>query len=151
MTRYFFACLLFLSARLAWAAAPAFAVGQTWSYETRKGEGESRLVVLRIDDGARGGRIVHIGITGAKLTWGSGQPAVPWQMDHMPIAEVALRKSVTTLLAEAAPTTFPGFEASYLEWKKKADAGDRQLWTNSVAKAIDWLEALIRRTQKQKA
>ena len=125
------------------AEEPAFAVGQTWRYETRKGEGDSRLVILRIDDAAKEGRIVHVGIVGAKLVLAPGQPAQPWQIDHMPFAEVALRRSVTKLEAEPSKAVFPEFEPHYVAWKKVADAGNRQMWSAPVSKAVGDLEKMI--------
>lgn len=129
------------------AATPAFAVGQEWSYETRRGESDSRLVILRIDPEAKQGDIIHIAIVSATLRL-RGQPPIPWTIDHMPFAGIALRKSVTKLEKTGSTAVFPNFEKSYADWKQKADSGNKQFWTPSVAKALGDLEAMIQKSRK---
>lgn len=148
--RIFFCLLLFISAAFVTASdAPAFfVVGQEWNYPTRKSEPQSRLIVLRIDDHPKLGRIVHVGILGATLRLAAGQPPVPWTIGHMPFPEEVLRKNVTKLEREHSDAVFPEFEQSYAGWKVDADAGKKQFWTGSVAKSIDGLEMMIQRKRK---
>ncbi len=126
----------------------AFAVGQQWSYPTRPVEPDSRLVILRIDDHPKLGRIVHVGVSGARLRLTAGQPPVPWTIGHMPFPEAVLRKNVTKLELAHSDVVFAEFEPSYTGWKIDADAGKKQFWTGSVAKSIDGLETMIVRSRK---
>jgi hypothetical protein len=128
---------------------PAFAVGQQWSYPTRPAEPASRLVILRIDDHPKLGRIVHVGVLGARLRLTADQPAVPWTIGHMPFREAVLRKNVTRLELAHSDEVFPEFEQSYAGWKVEADAGKQPVWTGSVAKSIEGLETMILRNRKQ--
>lgn len=148
--RFLVCLLLFAPAALVIASgAPvAFVVGQEWSYPTRKSEPLSRLVVLRIDEHPKLGRIVHVGILGATLRLAAGQPPVPWMIGHMPFPEEVLRKNVTKLEREHSDSVFAEFEQSYTGWKVDADAGKKQFWTGSVAKSIDGLEMMIQRKRK---
>lgn len=129
-------------------AQPDFAVGQQWSYETRRGEEASRLVILRIDDFPKIGKVIHVGISDAKLRLVAGQPPVAWMIGHMPFPEAAVKKSVTTLERARSELVFAEFEKSYARWKIEADAGKKQFWTMPVAEAIDGLETMIRKNRK---
>ena len=151
MIHCLFVCLLFYTPAafvIASDAPVSFVVGQEWSYPTRKSEPQSRLVILRIDDHPKLGRIVHVGISGATLRLAAGQPPVPWTIGHMPFPEAVLRKNVTKLEREHSDAVFPEFEPSYAGWKVDADAGKKQFWTGSVAKSIDGLEMMIQRSRK---
>jgi hypothetical protein len=55
---------------------------------------------------------------------------------------------VTKLESEHTDVTFPEFEKIYLDWKKKTDAGKKQFWTSPVAKSIDGLEGMIRKSRR---
>lgn len=143
--------LLFLASLIsacAGEALPAFAVGQQWNYPTRPTEPASRLVILRIDDHPKLGRIVHVGVLGAKLRLKADQPAVSWTIGHMPFHEAVLRKNVTGLELVHSDAVFPEFEQSYAGWKIEADAGKKPVWTGSVAKSIEGLEMMILRNRK---
>lgn len=129
-------------------APAAFAVGQQWSYPTRPAEPASRLVILRIEDHPKLGRIVHVGVSGAMLRLTAGQPPVPWTIGHMPFPEAVLQKNVTNLELAHSDAVFPEFEQSYVRWKVDADAGKKQFWTGSVVKSIDGLEMMIQRKRK---
>lgn len=130
------------------AAQPTFAVGQEWSYPTRKAEVDSRLVIQRIDDHPKLGRIIHVGILGAKLRLRPDEPPLAWTIGHMPFPEAVLRKNVTKLESATSVAAFADFEKSYAGWKVDADAGKKQFWTAPVAKAIDSLETMILRSRK---
>lgn len=145
-----FSAFVFLVATVALGAGeslPAFAVGQEWSYPTRKGEAGSRLVIQRIDDHPKLGRIVHVGILGAKLRPRPDEAPLPWTIGHMPFPESVLRKNVTKLESATSTASFD-FEKSYAAWKVDADGGKKQFWTAPVAKAIDSLEAMLLRSGK---
>jgi hypothetical protein len=134
------------------AASPAvptpFAVGQTWSYATRKGEPDSRLVILRIYDVAKGPQIAFVAVRGLSIRFPPDERSYPWDHCYMPFPETILRQSVIKLESEQTDATFREFEKIYPDWKKKADAGKIQSWTSPVAKSIDSLEAMIRHGKK---
>jgi hypothetical protein len=130
------------------AAPTPFAVGQTWSYATRKGEPESRIVILRIYDNAEGPRIVFVAVRGLSIRFPPDERSHPWDHCYMPFPETILRQSVIKLENEQTDARFQEFEKIYPDWKKKADAGKIQSWTSPVAKSIDSLEAMIRRGKK---
>ncbi len=152
MKRYFALMLYgFLGGGIA-AASPAaptpFAVGQTWSYATRKGEPDSRLVILRIYDAAKGPKIVFVAVRGLSIRFPPEERSHPWDHCYMPFPETILGQSVIKLEREQTDATFREFDKIYPDWKKKADAGKIQSWTSPVAQSIDSLEAMIRHGKK---
>jgi hypothetical protein len=130
------------------AAPPPFAVGQTWSYTTRKGEPNSRIVILRIYDAAKGPKIVFVAVRGLSIRFPPDERSHPWDHCYMPFPETVLRQSVIKLESEPTAATFGEFEKIYPDWKKKADAGKIQSWSSPVAKSIESLEAMIRHGRK---
>jgi hypothetical protein len=141
----------FLAARTAVASSAAptpFAVGQTWSYATRNGEPDSRLVILRIYNDPKGPRIVFVAVRGLSIRFPPDERSHPWDHCYMPFPEAVLRQSVIRLESEQTDVTFGEFEKIYPDWKKKADAGKIQSWTSPVAKSIGSLEAMIRKGKK---
>jgi hypothetical protein len=126
------------------AAPTPFAVGQTWSYATRKGEPDSRLVILRIYNDPKGPKTVFVAVRGLSIRFPPDERSHPWDHCYMPFPEAILRQSVIKLESEQMNETFGEFEKIYPDWKKKADAGKIQSWTSPVAKSIESLEAMIR-------
>lgn len=140
--------LLGLLAAAARAESTPFAVGQEWSYHTRADEPDSRVVILRIDEGKLGKRIVHVAVLG--LRWkhsASGPLGEEWRMGHTPFAEDALRKSVRELKATRAPAALPDFAASYTKWEKLGPVGKRPFWTTSVLQSV---EAQVTRIKRER-
>ena len=74
-----------------------FKVGQVWNYQTRTNEVGSTLVILKVETGPGWKTIVHVGIAGLNIKTPKGtQDVVP----HMPFDEPAVKKSVTTKIAD---------------------------------------------------
>ncbi len=141
----------FLAAGIADAspAAPTpFAVGQTWSYATRKGEPDSRLVILRIYNAPKGAKTIFVAVRGLSIRFPPDERSHPWDHCYMPFPETVLRQSVIKLESEQTDATFAEFEKIYPAWKKKADAGKIQSWTSPVAKSVESFEAMIRHGRK---
>lgn len=44
-----------------------YKVGQQWSYSARSGEEKSYLMIVKIDDDPKLGRIIHIALRGLKM------------------------------------------------------------------------------------
>jgi hypothetical protein len=49
------------------SATPDFSAGQVWAYRTRPGEEMSRLLIDKVADDPRLGRIYHISVTGIHI------------------------------------------------------------------------------------
>jgi len=108
-----------------------FKPGQIWSYETRPGESNSTLTILRIDSGAKIGIVIHVRVDGLKLRrqQGGTSPSI----EHMPFSRDAMLLSVEHLLKSDQPLpTLEGLE----RWH--SDCGG--VYTISVRDAVEVAE-----------
>jgi hypothetical protein len=111
------------------APTSKFHAGQVWAFTPPTNQPNAMLTVLRVENGGKLGTIVHIAISG--VTYGNGQT----QIEHMPFAEAAVERSVTTLERESGPV--PDFEDGYREWRRVFDAGKGGIFTIPVAEAYE--------------
>jgi hypothetical protein len=116
---------------------PALAVGQRWAYHARAADQGSSLVVLRIEPSPRG-RIVHISLAGVHIKNPHCAAGFVDTVQHMPLAEAALLRSLSRLLESGVP--LPDFEDGYREWKRDADAGKAGVYTITVAEVAQVME-----------
>jgi len=119
-------------------AAPAskFHAGQVWAFTPPANQPNARLTVLRVEDGGKLGTIVHIAISG--VSYGDGQTRI----QHLPFAESAIERSVTTLESESGPV--PDFTDGYQQWRQAFDAGKAGIFTITVAEAFDAVTSIAR-------
>ena len=79
------------------ASDAEFHEGQVWSYKPRAGEGKSTTTVLRVENVAKMGVVIHVRIDGIRFGNCTGGLA-PMSIAHAPFAKAALAQSVTRLL-----------------------------------------------------
>lgn len=120
-----------------------FQVGQVWSYKTRKQEPNSRLQILKIDVISSTEKFIHIAIVDLKIATTEEGRFVD-RIGHLPLSEVALRKSVVKLISNKEP--LPDFHEGYGMWRKAFDAGKAGVFEVSVSEAVQFVEE----TYKQK-
>jgi hypothetical protein len=126
--------LLLLAAAFTARAAPRFAPGQKWAYQTRHGEEASTVTILAVDEDPKRGQIVHIAVDGLAIKTAHGvQRALP----HAPISARALAGSVTRLVADKVP--LPDFAEAYAHWK----AAHGGVFNLPVAKIVDVVEEAL--------
>ena len=113
-----------------------FHAGQVWAFTPPTNQPNARLTVLRVESGGKLGTIVHIAISG--VTYGDGQT----QIQHLPFAESAVERSVTTLERESGPV--PDFTDGYRQWRQAFDAGKGGIFTIPVAEAFDAVTSIAR-------
>jgi hypothetical protein len=119
-------------------AAPAsrFHAGQVWAFTPPTNQPNARLTVLRVENGGKLGTIVHIAIS--HVSYNNGQTTI----QHLPFAELAIERSVTTLERESGP--IPEFEEGYQQWRQAFDAGKGGVFTITVAEAFDAVTGIVR-------
>jgi len=66
-------------------ASPDFDEGQVWAYKTRPGEEESTLLINKVEEDPRLGRIYHISISKLQISTGPG--VFTDQMPHLPVSK----------------------------------------------------------------
>lgn len=113
--------------RLTETSDSRFHPGQVWAFTPPDGQPNARLTILRVEEGAKVGRIVHIAISG--VSYGDGHSSIP----HLPFSEAAIESSVTTLASEGSPV--PDYAEGYRQWRSAFDTGKGGVFTISVAEA----------------
>ena len=113
-----------------------FHAGQVWAFTPPTNQPNAKLTILRVESGGKLGTIVHITISG--VSYGDGQT----QIQHLPFAESAVERSVTTLEQESGPV--PAFAEGYRQWRQAFDAGKGGIFTISVAESFDAVTSIAR-------
>jgi hypothetical protein len=96
-------------------------------------------IVLRVEDDALSGRIVHLRIDGA------GTPLAPWFVSHAPFTKAAARRSLYGPLGLALQV--PDHAADYAAWREAMLAGRGLVFTVPVAEAVEELVRAARRVR----
>jgi len=113
-----------------------FRAGQVWAFKTPADQPNARLTVLRVENGGKVGTVVHIALSG--VSYGNGQTTIP----HLPFAESAVEKSVTTLERESGPV--PDYAEGYRLWREAFDAGKGGVFSITVADAYEAVTSIAR-------
>jgi hypothetical protein len=109
-------------------------VGEQWSYRARQGEEGSWLTVLKVESSPKLGVIVHVRVDGVRIESPHAPNGVCETIGHMPFAESAIEKSVTT--RAGAETAAIADDEGYQEWRRAFDAGGAGVFTITVAEGI---------------
>ena len=120
---------------------PKYRVGDVWEYTTRRGEEQSRLTIVKIDESSRLGIIIHVAVDG--LTWSTCQGS-PFrqQIPHMPFAKDAIDHSITRRVGSTR--SLPNYEDGYQEWKKSFLDGHAGIYKIPVKDAVSVAETTWR-------
>jgi len=127
--------------RLKDATDPKFRVGDVWEYKTRPGEEHSRLTIVKIDNSAELGLIVHVAVD--SLTWKDCQNnPLPESVPHMPFARKALDMSLTNRVATTQ--SLPDYHNGYEEWKAAYSKKRAGIYLIAVRDAVSVAEKTYR-------
>jgi hypothetical protein len=118
-----------------------FAAGQTWTYKTRPEESDSRLTIVRIDDDAEYGTIVHIFISDVAIPNANAPEGKTTYIAHMPYAEESLEDCVIAMESESSE--LPAYEEGYKLWREAFESGDAGVFTVPVVEAISFVEQSV--------
>jgi len=146
LTMFFLSILLFASVfgQDGTQKEPAdskYKVGQQWSYSARPGEEKSYLIIVKIDNDPKLGRIIHIALRGLKMKNPHSPDGFSEDVNHMPFLEAAIEKSGLKLLKEKVE--LPDFEEGYQIWRKAFDAGNAGAYSITVAEAVEVMETAL--------
>lgn len=119
-----------------------FAEGQVWTYATRTGESASRITIVRLDDDAEYGNIIHIHISDVAIPNPQAPEGKTTYIAHMPYAEEALEECVAELERDSAE--LPEYEEGYRLWREAFEQGDAGVFTVPVMQAIEFVQESIR-------
>jgi hypothetical protein len=118
--------------------------GQTWRYHARPGEEGSTLTILRVDQDKKLGVIVHISVSGVRIE-GAGRSND--HIGHLPFAEAAIDRSVTTLVSQGQPSPLP---EGYTVWRHAYERSHGGIFTVSVAEAVGFVEQSLKQPPRPK-
>jgi hypothetical protein len=88
-------------AAAALGSEPAFDAGQVWAYKTRVGEEESRLLIDKVEEDPKLGRIFHISIS--KIHIKNSAITIADELPHLPVSLDTLNSST-----KGDPPALPG-------------------------------------------
>lgn len=125
------------------SADSKYKVGQKWSYSARPGEEKSYLIIMKIDNDPKLGRIIHIALRGLKMKNPRSPDGISEDVNHLPFLEKALEKSGLKLLKEKVD--LPDFEEGYGLWREAFDAGRAGAYSITVAEAVAVMETALQR------
>jgi hypothetical protein len=136
-------------------AAPSLSVGegerpmadkyksrQVWSYKTRPGEEQSRMIVLQVDHDPKLGTIVHVSLVGLHIKSAASPNGETDQVGHMPVTEQALNGSVVAIVGTVPE--LPSYQEGYAMWKDAVEHGKGGVFTIPLAEAVAYFESALK-------
>ena len=115
----------------------AFKAGQLWTYQTRKHEPKSRILVQRVELDPKAGEIVHIRVL--NLSFKGPKGSLIAEIPHLPYSGPALRKCLVALESSGNRVP-PDYEEGYKVWREAFDSGKGGIFTLDVAGVLDGME-----------
>ena len=120
---------------------PDYAVGQSWSYQTRPNEDSSRIAIRRIDIEPEDGEVFHISILDVKLrnhrVPGGLQPA----MNHAAVARATLDASLVEV--KGAADSDESWRDGYAVWRQAYDNGDAGIFEIPIPEILGYIEMVV--------
>ena len=111
-----------------------FSVGQVWTYATRDCEPDSRITIVRLDEDADFGTIIHIFVSGVSIPNTQAPGGVTTFIAHLPYSEEALEKCVIQLDKEASE--LPDYESAYQLWRAAFESDEAGVFDDPVSQVI---------------
>ena len=138
---YLLGLLLLIGCATAASPEVEYEEGQVWRYETREGEVDSRLYIVRTDELPTGDLIYHVAVDGVAIRNPQIAGGVQTDLPHAPVGRETLDASVTELEREGAE--MPDISEGYTAWREAFDAGEGGFFTVSVAEILDFIEQAV--------
>ena len=121
---------------------PILEPGQVWSYQARVGEEDSLLVVLKVEQHPRFGKLTHIslenlhGLIRKHPEW---PIALAPMVAHLPCSYEAIAQSVVKL--EGRMDAIPDFSEGYRIWSEAVERGEAGVYSVAVSQIVGAIEA----------
>lgn len=123
------------------ASSPQFRIGQVWRYQTRPGEGASRVIIGRIERIEGIGRVVHVKLTDLKLMSSAAPGSIATILFHVPMREDWLAYSLTELTPERGDLA--GFAEGYGTWLAAYRRGEAGVFTIPISEVVTSMEQAL--------
>jgi hypothetical protein len=118
-----------------------YKVGQMWSYKARPHEEKSYFIIVKIENDAKLGTIVHVAMRGLKMTNPRSPDGISDRVNHMPFTEDAVNRSALKLLKEKVE--LPDYQEGYQVWRDAFDAERAGVYTITLAEAVKVMETTL--------
>jgi hypothetical protein len=125
-----------------------FKVGQIWNYNTRIGEENSTIEILKVEKYDSTGIVVHIFVSGIKVKNPHKSTGFSEEIGHLPLSKDAVLMSVTTLVSEN--NKLPDFEEGYNNWKEAFNSKKGGIFSITVQDAVKYVEEAINNSKPVK-
>ena len=112
-----------------------------WSYKARPNEEKSYFIIVKIENDARLGTIVHVAMRGLKMKNPRSPDGISDTVNHMPFTEDAVNRSALKLLKEKVE--LPDYEEGYQMWRDAFDAERAGVYTITLAEAVKVMETTL--------
>jgi hypothetical protein len=129
---------LLISSR-AFGATLNFEAGQVWAYQTRPGEEDSTLLIDKVEDDPKLGRIYHISVSRIQIK-GSAATFTN-ELPHIPVSLQTLTASCTHLIGHSDPN--PDYLPGYRLWRQAFEAGRAGKYSITIAEILDLTEKMV--------
>lgn len=123
------------------ACAAKYAEGQVWQYQTRPGEEQSRLYIVKIDDEPFFGPIYHLYLDGLRIRSPLRSDGIQDHLPHLPVDRKTLDGSVTELVI-SLPNP-PNVADGYAIWRESFDSGEGGVFNIPVRDIVQIVEESI--------
>ena len=111
-----------------------FSIGQVWTYATRDCEPDSRITIVRLDEDADFGTIIHVFVSGVSIPNTQAPGGVTTFIAHLPYSEEALEKCVIQLDKETSE--LPDYESAYQLWRAAFESDEAGVFDDPVSQVI---------------
>ncbi len=111
---------------------------QIWNYNTRVGEENSTIEILKVEKYDSAGIVVHIYVSGVKVKNPYKSTGFSDEIGHLPFSKYAVLNSVTTLVSEN--NKLPDFKEGYTNWKEAFDSNKGGIFSIAIQDAVKYVE-----------
>jgi hypothetical protein len=115
-----------------------FEVGQIWNYETRTGEENSTIQIVKIDKYENQEAFIHISVKGLKMKNPSVEGGISKTIGHLAFARKSVIESVTKLVNPKEELSYS--KERYQTWKKTFEADKAGVYIRSISEAVKYVE-----------
>lgn len=120
-----------------------FKVGQVWQYDTRKGEEQSLVHIIHIDEEEGYGEIYHIYVDNLAINNPYVDSGVQTELFHAPVGKETLIQSIEKLVSKNSSIT--NLADGYFSWKDDFKKGEAGVFNISVKEIVQIIEDSLSR------
>lgn len=120
------------------AQRPALEAGQAWSIDAGRFGKNATLIVCKIEEVEKIGRVVHVAIKDIELKTQHGTQTL---LPHLPFAEKTILENVGDL--KAGSVALPDFSPGYEQWKQAKGGA----FTITPREAIEFVERTLNQSR----